>query len=334
MSSRGYEFQRVIGLMTKTIEPEQAKIELDVHERLRQALVVGGGFNTAQGCQALAPLATDFLDDKTIDRSFRREMKALVLAGTENADPDESRWLQQRVYRAPGRKTATPQSWLDQSLGGSLVEPEGFGELIQLVRNKEALINAGARVVPLPPSGRLRYPRQTAATKGYWLGENTEIPQSNFKTGSIVLTGKKACALVILPGELIRFASPASEAITRADMTKTLSLTLDFGLLQGGGGDNVPLGLLNTPNIATVSPTTANELSPQDVYRFMAAIESNNGEMEGWIMHPQLFWALIEARASVFNGTTTVPQGQFAFQGEIILGCPERSTLGVRLRGN
>jgi HK97 family phage major capsid protein len=96
-------------------------------------------------------------------------------------------------------------------------------------------------------------------------------------------------------------------------MTKTLSLTLDFGLLQGGGGDNVPLGLLNTPNIATVTPTAANTLSPQDVYKFMAAIESNNGEMEGWIMHPQLFWALVEARASVFNGTTTVPQGQFAF---------------------
>jgi hypothetical protein len=55
-----------------------------------------------------------------------------------------------------------------------------------------------------------------------------------------------------------------------------LSLTLTFGPLQGGGSDNVPLGLLNTPNIATVTPTAANVLSPQDLYKFMAAIESNH----------------------------------------------------------
>lgn len=322
LSSRGYQFQRVIGLMTKAIQPEFAKIELDVHDRMREALVVGGGFETAQGSEFLAPLGTDFLDDKTIDQSFRREIKGLILQGTEGADYDEMRHIHAQVYRAQGQKSsvANPQSYLDQTLGGSLVGPPEQGELIQLLRNKEALINAGARVVPLPPSGRLKYPRQTGATTGGWLGENTTGSVSQFKTGSILLTGKKAFAMVVMPSELIRFGSPASEAIVRADMTKTLALTLDKGLLDGPGGDNVPLGLAtmgtaagNPYGMAIVTPTAANTLSPQDTYKFISGVEVNNAEFEGYIMRPEIFWAMVEARAAVYNGTTTVPQGQFVF---------------------
>jgi hypothetical protein len=42
-------------------------------------------------------------------------------------------------------------------------------------------------------------------------------------------------------------------------------------------------------------------------------VEVNNAEFEGWIMRPEIFWAMVEARAAVYNGTTTVPQGQFVF---------------------
>jgi HK97 family phage major capsid protein len=115
-------------------------------------------------------------------------MKSLTFAGVAGLDPQEVSWLRTKSYTDFSKKT---QSWLDETLGGALVAPPEMGELIQLLRNKDALVNAGARVVPMPPQGRLKLPRQTAATVGYWVGEKVQIPESQFKTGALNLSSKR-----------------------------------------------------------------------------------------------------------------------------------------------
>jgi len=287
MTSRGFQFQRLFGLMggSGVIQPEHCKVEMEVCERMRKSMVVDNNFNTHKATQFLAPLGSELMGGQGIDENFRHEIKSLTMAGTSNFDPDEASWIKRKTY---GRKT--DQSWLDESLGGALVAPPEFGELIQLLRNTDAIINAGARVIPLPASGRIKYPRQTSPTTGYYVGENSSITESNFGTGSLILTAKKVAALVTMPNELIRFASPASEAIVRADMTKTLSLTMDKYLLEGTGGDNVPLGILLTPGIATVTRTTVatdgNSMARQDLFKLIGAVESDNGEFRVGSCYP------------------------------------------------
>jgi HK97 family phage major capsid protein len=123
-----------------------------------------------------------------------------------------------------------------------------------------------------------------------------------------------------LPNELIRFASPATEALLRADMTKTLSLQLDYDCLFGEGSDNIIMGLVNVPNTATVTPTASNLMSPQDVYKFASAIEANNGEMQGFILRPELYYQFVQARAGVYNGSGVVANGQYVFDQFRTLG--------------
>lgn len=319
MSSRPFSFIKLMGAVAGVLEPEEAKVELDLARRLNEKQVLEGGFKKMAGKNVcLAPLGSELMAGEgscNIDEHFRHEIKSMTVAGVANADPDEMVWIAKKAY---GQKAN--QSWIDQTLGGSLVAPPGFGELIQLLRNKDALINAGARVEALPPSGRLKLPRQTTPTTGYYVGENSAITASNFGTGFLELSAKKVAALVTLPNELIRYASPASEAVLRADMTKTLSLTMDYQLLYGPGSDVYPLGLINTPNIATVTPSdtasgaSANTaLAPQDLYSFVAAIEANNGEFQGWILRPELFYSFTSSRAGVYNGSSTVAQGQFVY---------------------
>lgn len=313
LTSRGFRFTNLMGLMGGVLQPEQCKVEIEVCERLRKSYLATGSYSTAPGVKFLAPFGTDLMcgDAKAeITDQFRVEMKSLCHAGVEGMDPAEMDWVSKKIY---GRKTS--QSWLDESLGGSLVAPPAFGELIQLLRNKDALINAGARVEALPPQGRLKLPRQTTPTTGYHIGENSSITSSTFGTGFLELSAKKIAALVTLPNELIRFASPATEAILRADMTKTLSLTMDYQLLYGEGSDTFPLGLVNTPNIATVTPSddTAEQLAPQDLFSFISAVEANNGEFQGWILRPELFYSFVQARAGVYNGSSIVNQGQFVY---------------------
>jgi hypothetical protein len=89
----------------------------------------------------------------------------------------------------------------------------------------------------------------------------------------------------------------------RNDMTVTLGLTLDYALLQAEGSDNVPAGLIGYPGVTTFTPSTVatngNTLSPQDVYTFIGQVRANNGKFEGWVIRPELMYAILGKRAGV-----------------------------------
>jgi len=319
LTSRGFSFMKMLGLLTGGCTPDNAKVELDVHNRLHNAFVkeLGGAAYAYQGLgrdgvnRFLAPLASSFLPDYIVDRKFRNEIKSLVLAGTDGADQDHMAWIRGRQLKAMGYGQKA-LSWLNELNGGALVPPAEQGELIELLRNKEACVNAGARVVPLPPQGRIKYPRQTAASTTYWIGENRPITESSIGTGEVTLQAKKLAVLIKAPNELIRFASPAAEALMRDDMTKGLALGLDLAALQGAGTDTTPRGLINMPNITTISSsiTAANgdRLVGQDVYRMIAAVEEANAEFEGFVMRPKTLYKFYQLRAdAVAQGDSAGP---------------------------
>lgn len=322
MTSRGLSMMKMLGLITGAVTPEEAKVELDIHRRLHGAYCHSertDGYNYRGGHRPgekafLMPLATSYLQDSFVPRAFRHEMKSLMRAGCEGADYDEMRWIRQQQWKSMGYNAKT-LSWLNELTGGALVAPPEQGELIELLRNKEACVNAGARVVPLPPQGRMRYPRQTAASTTYWVGENQRITDSDIGTGDISLQAKKLAVLIKAPNELIRFASPAAEALMRDDMTKSLALGLDLACLEGTGGDNMPKGIINYQGISRIdsSSQTANgdRIQGQDVYRFIAAVEELNSEFEGWIMRPKTLYKYFQLRSdAIAQGDG---QGPFLF---------------------
>lgn len=308
MSSRGYSFMKMLGVLSGGCPPDQAKIEMDIHNRMTKCLYHDAGGNKYEWGgnghigekKFLAPLATGYFQDEFVPTSLRREMKALVVHGTDGADHDQMKWIRTKQLREQGYSTKA-LSWLNELTGGAIVAPPEMGELIELLRNKEALVNAGARVVPLPPQGRLKYPRQTAASTTYWVGENSPVTESIIGTGEVTLQAKKLAVLIKAPNELIRFASPAAEALLRDDMTKSLALGLDLAGLQGSGTDTQPRGIINMPNINRINSSlqTANgdTIVGQDIYRMIAAVEESNAEMESFIMRPKTLYKYYQLRA-------------------------------------
>jgi hypothetical protein len=151
MSSRGFSFMKMLGLLTGACSQDQAKVELDVHNRLHNVYVKelgGGGYEYKGGGHEgvhrfLAPLATSYMQEAIVPRDFRKEMKGLVRAGCEGADPDEMGYIRNKQLQSMGYGTKA-LSWLNELTGGALVAPPEMGELIELLRNKEALVNAGA----------------------------------------------------------------------------------------------------------------------------------------------------------------------------------------------
>ncbi len=306
MTSRGFSFMKAIGLLTGIYDKDSAKIEYETSARLTKCFEDANNSYTWGGSgrngvnRFLAPLSSSFFQDGIVPGDFRREMKSMVAAGTDGADVDHMMWIRQKQMKSLGYSSKA-MSWLNELTGGALVAPAEMGELIELLRNKEALVNAGARVVPLPPQGRLKYPRQTSPSSTYWVGESSPITDSTPGTGEVTLQAKKLAVLIKAPNELIRFASPAAEALMRDDMTKSLALGLDLAGLEGAGGDNRPRGIINMANINRItssdSRTDGDRIVGQDAYRFIAAVEESNAEYEAYIMRPKTLYKYYQLRA-------------------------------------
>ena len=89
--------------------------------------------------------------------------------------------------------------------------PPEFGEIIELLRNQEALVNAGARTIQLPAQGTVVFPRITSPTTAGTYGENMPNNDSTIGTGHLTLSAKKIMSMVQVPNELFRYAGPATE---------------------------------------------------------------------------------------------------------------------------
>lgn len=309
LSSRGFQYLRMMGVASGRFDADHAKVELDFVGRMTKSFAAAG-VHPSSANSYWVPFSMAHIDERLLPHELRNEGHLLIKAGAYGADPNEMHWLATKaVTGGMSYQTATD--------GGALVGPPEFGDLIELWRNKAAVMEAGASTVPLGPTGSTQYPRQVGTTLGYWVGENTDITKSFPETGQFTLRAKKCGCFIVMPNDLLRYSSVAAEALVRTDATKTLALTADFAYMVGEGGNLKPEGIVNTSGVATVTPTTVasdgNTLSPQDIYKFFEEVEENNAEVEAIVMRPRLFYQFVEGRAGVYNGSGVVANGQFVF---------------------
>ncbi len=355
LNSKGFSFARLmlcIGQPSLYDMDHWCPNEKALMSDLTQRCIAAGyhpemNSNSMQGTAKVAPMFPDMFETGDFQQHIAARdiygMKSYMAGGTEGDDPEEQDWLLKK-YFAPGQKaTAGPvtpaqAAFADASLGGTLIGPPTFGPPLELLRNIEALMNAGATTMPIGPTGSILMPKLVAPTVASLVGENKAVTATTYTTGQLELRAKKMMCLVVMPGELLRFGGPSAEQLTRNDMMKSVALGMDYQLLFGVGAPVAPLGLYTmAANTATtgggiyVVPTagvpgrsgygvviiqpsnigTTNTMSPQDIYDFEAGIEANNGEASAYIMAPALFAGFRKARWTPYSGGTS--QGGFTF---------------------
>lgn len=299
-SSRGFRLTKALAVQAGLIDESEAKDDLEACRQFTKALKDAGQFPENSSAKGIhIPLGSDLLADDVTCQTGYKVFKSMWAAGTRGFDRDEAAWL---VKSLPDdsvfKKTA--MSYLQDTIGGTLVAPPTQGELIELIRPKEALANAGVTRVPLPPNGKVVYPRQTGPTSMYWIGENTSITESNPTTGQIALQAKKGAVFATLPNELLKYASVAADMLVRNDTAKTIALGVDNAGLYGSGSAMQPKGLTlytgtnEVIQYAGVTPapkglgTNGNTLRPEDGYRMIGLLEDRNFEFKGWIFRPSM----------------------------------------------
>jgi HK97 family phage major capsid protein len=307
MTSRPFRFLNLFGALGGHIKPENCVPELEVCKSFESGIQDFGWRPSANSLSV--PLGMSHLPDNLANDAKMQVVKAMLGGGAEQ-DLDKVKWTRDRAYGPLSQKGFAPaqmkmQSALSEILGGSLIAPPEFGEIIELLRNQEALVNAGARTIQLPAQGSVMFPRITSPTTAGTYAENQPITDSTVGTGHLTLSAKKIASIVQVPNELFRYATAAAEAILRNDMTKTLALQADLYFLEGNGNNNYPKGLIyyndangivQYQNSTAPTPrgigTNGNTVQPQDGYNMAALVEENNAMIEGWIMRPSM-WASI-----------------------------------------
>jgi hypothetical protein len=192
--SAGYSVLKAAAFALGYVGPDQAKEEIHAHQQLRD-LYAGYGFMPHHGQQSfLVPLASAHLPAfEPHGRRLRDELHQKMTAHADKFDPDEADWIGRRL-----NPRAKALGTLVDTAGGTMVPLPVLGELIDLQRSMEVFASAGAREVALPPNGRIQFPKLTAASTAYWVGEGSPITESQPTTGNLDLQAKKLGVLVKL----------------------------------------------------------------------------------------------------------------------------------------
>jgi HK97 family phage major capsid protein len=312
--SEGYSVLKAAAFALGYIGPEQAKEELQVHQQLRD-LYQNYGFVPHCGHQSfLVPMATQHLPAfESRGARLRDEIRQKMLASSNRFDLDEAQWIQAKLGRAQGGRTKALGTLSDLA-GGTLVQGPILGEMIDLQRNLECFASAGAQEVALPPNGRLQFPKLTGGSTAYWVGEGSNITESEPTTGNLDLQAKKLGIFVKMNNELLRFASPSAEGLVRYDMARVAALKADQAMLEGTGGTQIK-GLLTYSNInvhtASTVGTNGNTFEAQDVALMEGKLPDAISAPTAWIMRKNMYAALMNRRADAVSAKDQ--KGSFLF---------------------
>jgi len=335
LSSRPFRLLTLLGAKMGKVRPEYAKVELEAVGAVRKAMEDTNNTPTEFETDSFVlPFSSALLPDSLLaSREFRDAIEPIRKSLAATVDPDEVRWLRGRIFKAP-------MSYLDDSVGGTLVAPPEQGEVLELMRPVPGCQRAGAKVVPLPPQGKRVYPREASASTGYWLTEATTIPESQVQTGQVSLMAKKAACAIRVNNELFKYTSGAADAILRNNMTRTLENTLDYAAFYGTGSGGQPKGLkLYTATdevlaiTASVTGTDGDTMQPQDGYKLIGRIEDRNFEFTGWQMRAMTWATISSVRAAAV--TTTDALGPFVQDITRAIGAsPGESYCGYKVTKN
>lgn len=134
--------------------------------------------------------------------------------------------------------------------GGYLVSVENLG-FMEILRNRSVALRMGARNLS-GLVGNVSFARQTGkATVTWQSGDGTSITATDQALGQISMSPKTAIAITDVSEQLLRQSTPSAEQFVMADLAADIAIdAVDNAVINGTGGAQ-PLGIKNTPGVAT-----------------------------------------------------------------------------------
>lgn len=163
--------------------------------------------------------------------------------------------------------------------GGNLVATDHMaGSFIDLLRNRLALTGLGVRMLS-GLQGNVDIPKHTGGSTVYWVGEGSDVTDSENTFGLVSMTPHTMGIGVPVTRRLIKQADPSAEALVRADLVEAAALAIDKAALTGFATADAP-DSLRDKLIAAGGDRVVNWGTPgAPTFAEMVQLETNvNGE--------------------------------------------------------
>ena len=147
--------------------------------------------------------------------------------------------------------------------GGLLVGEEIAPTVIDMVRDRTVVIEAGATTLPMG-SDTYTWPRVLTGATPKWKAELEPMEESHLTFGALKLDARTLRTKVVMSQELVEDISPAGSLAIENELLNAFALELDRAALYGAGGVE-PLGVKNTPGVLLFNAVG----TPED-YDFLA----------------------------------------------------------------
>ena len=176
--------------------------------------------------------------------------------------------------------------------GANIIDEAYFAEIVPLLYKQTAVMELGARKVPMP-NGNLNVRKMVSGTTGSYQGEGNAAKASKAKFANARLSSKKLIVKTVFSNDLLRSESFAADQMVRDDMLEQLQVAMDYHALYGTGTQYTPRGIANTPGVNKVSGSAIVE--GDKLYNdLIKPIKKANLKMikPGWIFNPDVFTIL------------------------------------------
>jgi len=194
--------------------------------------------------------------------------------------------------------------------GGALIPQDFMADMIELLRARTAVRNAGPLEIGMP-MGNITIPRLAGGATAAYQNELDDIAVSQERFDDVNLVAKKLTAMVPVSNDLIRRSPIGVEEIVRDDLVQTVARREDLAFLRGDGTDKGPIGMRRMAAAANVITVTAMPTTPAPGDQLTAilagasaailALQNGNSRMirPTWFMHPTIARFISLARDQV-----------------------------------
>jgi HK97 family phage major capsid protein len=189
-------------------------------------------------------------------------------------------------------RAAKAQSYQLGPTGGYILNHEVAADMLPALRDQLPLVGMGVTTYDMDGVESLTIPKDKTENTAYWVGEDTEVPESNETVGGVTLFPRPLAARVIVPNKYLQNAIPNYEARVREKVAYAISRAIMNAALFGTGGKSgsntgsQPTGLDVLGQISTRAVTRTslgtNGAKPKlaDITAAFGRIEDSNVEID------------------------------------------------------
>ena len=190
--------------------------------------------------------------------------------------------------------------------GGNLAGASQLERVADAIRPRLVLERMGTQRIEVSATSEVLLPRFDGGT-GSWLSEGEAAPSDAATVAAATATPRCAAARLGMSRKVRNQAREDVEAAVLREVSQAVAAVLEAGFLVGTGGEDQPLGLINTPGIGTQSfagavPTLTELVGMVETY---ADADGDLGAAR-WLLHPSDLADLLKAQVDADGGELIV----------------------------